>query len=97
MEFKLKAEKLKLLTDEDLIELGWEQKVSEHRNNVPTKFYYQKGNYFLMLREFDGVKILRIHPIDASKVEGMPDPENCRVIVKLPTKEALKMLESLLL
>ena len=83
---KLKAEKIKLLSEADLLERGWENK------DISGKKYYQKGNYVLILYS----NSIRIFFRDPVQCNWMDDPENFRMMCKLPVPEVFDKIMQLI-
>lgn len=93
--FKLRKEKNKGLTIEDIISLGWEKKETNFPNGSVFTFF-SKGNYFLTIYEANEVPVINITVKDICLITWMPDPEKFRVTIKCPTIETFKYITNLL-
>lgn len=81
----------KLITHEDLIELGWTPKGDI--TLTYEKRVYEKDNYWVCFFEQEGHQLFSVVAIDPLKIQWLPHtPENFRIILKHPTLEAFKII-----
>jgi hypothetical protein len=93
--FKIKTEAKPLLSEEDLVELGWKKKISVNNQYLIEKgiIFYEKDNYYLTMSD----SILNFIVKDPSIINIIPNPEDIRVKLKRPTREAFIIIEKLLI
>jgi hypothetical protein len=94
--FQFKKEKLPPLTIEDIEDLGWTKKKFKENDR---HFYFEKGNYFLSYHNYPPgnlINSIRIHAVDPTKIEWMPDPETFRITIPCPTREMFEIITSTL-
>jgi hypothetical protein len=93
MKFELRAEKLVPLTEEDLVELGWEFRSQTY---ITKTRVYQKGNFWVMLCNDRDIPYIRIAVIDCTLINWMHDPERFSCTFKQPTRSQFEIIQALI-
>jgi hypothetical protein len=88
-------EKKPLITEEDLLSLGWSPVSLSDPGIASISKAFSKGNYWVTLQNQEGHEIMIVFAKDPTKVEWLPNnPEQFRILIKRPTLEAFKMITS---
>lgn len=98
-EFKFNIEKRTPLKKEHFIELGWEDLTENFPDMIENLHLFKKNNHWILLHLGNNAypeTFIKCYPIDPSKIEWTPWPENAKSMIKCPTKEIFEIIQNLI-